>query len=245
MAKKKTPKPQREYQQEVQTILDQEIDLQEQYSKAETFVTNNRGVILGLVGLVGLLLAAIFFFRSVYIPGQNDEASAAMFQAEKYFAQDSFKLALNGDGTADGFLDIIDSYSGMTDAANLAQYYAGVSYLNLGQFEDALSHLGNFSSNDEVVSSMALGAMGDAHMELGNNDQGINYYKKAARNSANGYTAPMFFMKAGAALEKAGNFSDAASMYKEIVDNYSKDEYVSNGVIRNAEKYLSRAESRK
>ena len=40
-------------------------------------------------------------------------------------------------------LDIIHEYSG-TPAANLANYYAGMAYLNIKDYQNAVKYLGNF-----------------------------------------------------------------------------------------------------
>ncbi len=55
-----------------------------------------------------------------------------MFMAEKYFAEDSLNLALNGDGNYSGFLQIIDDYK-WSEAANLSHYYAGVIFFAPGE----------------------------------------------------------------------------------------------------------------
>ena len=81
------------------------------------------------------------------------------------FEKDSLELALNGNGLSIGFLDIIDEY-GSTKAANLANYYTGLCYLNLGQPADAIGYLDNFKGSDPVLSILAKGAIGDAFANL-------------------------------------------------------------------------------
>ena len=61
-------------------------------------------------------------------------------------------------------LNIIDDY-GITDAANLANYYAGVCYLKQGKFELARLYLEDFSSNDLLVQARAYSLVGDTYME--------------------------------------------------------------------------------
>ena len=76
--------------------------------------------------------------------------------------QDSlFTLALNGADGKFGFVKIAAEYSG-TDAGNLANYYAGIAYLNTGKYTEAIDYLGKFSSEDIVLSALAKGAIGDA-----------------------------------------------------------------------------------
>ena len=62
-----------------------------------------------------------------------------MYVAEKYFANDSSEFVLNGDGTNKGVLYIIKEFSG-TKAANLAKYYAGMSYYRLKDYNKAIEY---------------------------------------------------------------------------------------------------------
>ncbi len=226
-----------------ETILDREIDLQEQYGKAEDFIEKNRNLVIAIGALILLVAIAYFGFYRVYLPGQEAEANANMYKAQQYFQKDSFRLAINGDGNNDGFLDIIDSYSGMTKSANLAQYYTGISYLNMGKYDEAIEHLSNYSGSDMMTSAMATGAIGDAHMELQNVDQGIKYYKQAANSSDNKFTAPLFLWKAGMALESQGKFSEAKNMYSQIKSKYPDAGDPTNLNI-DIDKYLARVEAR-
>ncbi len=205
------------------TFLDEEIDLQESYGRVEQFVENNKTKLGIGIGLISLLLIAYFWFSGMYIPGQQKEASEQMFVAQQNFEKEDYQKALDGDGgNYPGFLEIIENYSGMTDAANLAHYYAGISYLNLGKFQEAIDYLGKFKGKDEVISSMALGATGDAYLELGDNSSAISYYRKAANNSENGFSAPLYLMKAANVLEIDGDKKGARKLYEKIKKDYPK-----------------------
>lgn len=211
------------------------IDLLEAKSSFEEFVENNGkwlalGAIVIVLGVVGF-----YYMNYVSLPQQEAEAQSEMFVAQMNFEKDSFNLALNGDG---GFLDIIENY-GRTKSANLANYYAGISYLNLGQFEDALEYLGNFSGDDLILSAMAKGAMGDAHMELGDTDKGIKMYKDAASTNPNDLSSPFFMYKAGLALEKQGSFAEAKKVFENL-----KQQFPNSLQGRDAEKYIARVEAK-
>lgn len=93
-----------------------------------------------------------------------------MYYPQQYFdqaitattAKDSlYNLALNGGEGKYGFLDIIDEYNG-TKAANLANYSAGMAYLNMQKYQEAISHLEDFNSEDEILGALAKGGLGDA-----------------------------------------------------------------------------------
>jgi tetratricopeptide (TPR) repeat protein len=153
------------------------------------------------------------------------------------FRRTVFNIALNGDATYLGFLDIADQY-GSTNAGNLANYYAGICYLRMGQFEEAITHLKKFSSDDMILSAVAIGAQGDAHMELGDVDKALSLYEKAAKTGENAFTAPVYLLKAGLAAEKAGSFDKAVTIYARIKENHAN-----SNEGRNADKYLARAQA--
>ncbi|GAB4311113.1 MAG: hypothetical protein Kow00127_00940 [Bacteroidales bacterium] len=207
-------------------------------SKTEHFIEENQKTITYVVG--GLILIVLLFFayqRYIMMP-KEDKAQKAMYQAEAYFGQDSLDLALNGDGGNYGFLDIIEEY-GSTEAGNLARYYAGVCYLHKREFEKAIDYLEDFSSDDEYISCMALGAIGDAYIELGNFDKGIKYYLKAAHHRENEMTTPAFLTKAGWAYEISGDYRKALEVYQEIQRNYFKTREA-----RDIDKYIARMKAK-
>jgi len=217
---------------------DEEIfDIQESYGKAEDFITKNKTAIFGLLGLLLVGILGFYIWKNLIVPPKEKNAQIDLYEAQNYFEKDSFNLALNGDGNYPGFLDVIDDY-GSSDAGNLAKYYAGVSYLNLGNYEEAIDYLKQFSSNDMVVSSMALGGIGDANMQLGNTDEGIKYYEKAIANSDNHVTAPMYHFRAGLAKEQNGDMEGAKKHYEII-----KNEYPDSAEGRDVAKYLARVGS--
>lgn len=223
-----------DYGQDTSTIFDQEIDVEESYSKAEDFFNRNKALIFGALGLLLVGILAVYAYMNWYVPKQEASAIESAYQAQKYFEIDSFSLALNGDDTNDGFLDVASSF-GSTKTGKLANYYAGVCYLHLGEYENAIDYLSKFNGNDMVVSSMALGNIGDAHMQLGNNSEGISYYEKAANNSDNNVTAPMYHFRAGLAKEQNGDAEGAKKHYQII-----KDEYPTSTEAASVAKYLAR-----
>ena len=127
---------------------------------------------------------------------------------------------------------------GSTEAGNLAYYYAGICYLNLGEYEEAVSHLKKFSGSDLIVPEMAYGAMGDAYMQLGDIDEAIRYYVKAGTENENEFTSPAFLLKAGWAYEVKKNYEKALEMYEKI-----KTEFPKAREARDIDKYVARAKA--
>ena len=217
---------------------DQFAQVEDALTKTEQYIEDNQKNLIRIVGVIIGVIALVIGFQNLYIEPLEKEAQTDMYMAELYFQKDSFNLALNGDGQYLGFLDIADEYSG-TKAGQLANYYAGLSYLNTGDFENAIEYLGDFSSDDIILSSLALGCIGDAYMELGDTDNALSYYEDAASYTDNEFTTPRYMLKQAMIHEGNGDYADALALYKEIETDY-KSSHEGNGI----EKYIARAENR-
>jgi TolA-binding protein len=199
-------------------LLENPEVLAEQIGRGETFLKQNTKVLGGVLAAAVILIGGILFFQ-INNQNQNDKAQTEMFQAVYFFEQDSVDFALNGDGINKGLLKIAEDYP-RTDAANLAHFYIGSIYLSQKNFQGALTHLEDFSSDDYLVQSKAYSLIGDAHLELGNNDKAISSYTKAARTNENKYTTPKYLAKLAVAQEESGKIADAIATYGEIEDKY-------------------------
>ena len=217
---------------------DQFAQIEETLSKTEQYIEDNQKSLMIIVGAIVVVIALFIGYQNLYIAPMEKEAQAEMFMAELYFQKDSFNLALNGDGQYLGFLDIADEYSGVK-AGQLANYYAGLSYLNTGDFENAIEYLGDFSCDDIILSSFSLGCIGDAYMELGDTDNALSYYEDAVSNSENELTAPRYMLKQAMIHEKNGDYPDALALYKGI-----ESDYKTSFEGKDIEKYIARAENR-
>jgi tetratricopeptide (TPR) repeat protein len=206
-------------------------------SKTEQFLENNQKIILYVVVGIAAIVLGFMGYKKYIIEPKQKEAQSIMFAAERYFEMDSLNLALYGDGVNYGFIDIIDEYK-RTKAGNLSCYYAGISYLRLGQFNEAIDYLKKFSSKDMIIGAMAKGAIGDAYMELGDMENALDYYEEAADHSTNDFTTPIFLMKAATVCEMNNDFEKALEMYNRI-----KFEHHNSFESREIEKYISYAET--
>ena len=206
--------------------------------KAEVFFSNTRNKNITLI-LGGVIILAVvgFFLYSGQVDSKNKEANEEMFQAIYNYEADSLAKALNGDGFNYGFIQIINEYSG-TEAANLANLYAGNIYMNLGDFPSALRHLKEFSSSDYVVQARAYSLIGDSHMELAEYAEAASYYEKAAEYKPNASYTPIYLQKLALASEKAGDYSGAAEAYGTIIEDY-----FSSALVQEAKKQKARLES--
>jgi tetratricopeptide (TPR) repeat protein len=195
-------------------------NVEETLTKTEQFLEENYKTLLIALGVI-VVLVGIFWLGRLYLGKKNDEAQSQMYQAERYFEMDSLKLALNGDGNYLGFLDIIKDYK-FTNAGNLARYHAGICYLHLGNYQEAIDLLNKYSKKDKVLGSLAIGATGDAYVELGDLDKGVTKYLEAAEYGLNSFNTPLFLMKAAELYELTGKYPDALKIYERIQNDYSE-----------------------
>jgi tetratricopeptide (TPR) repeat protein len=192
--------------------------LAEKLHGAETWMERHPKTGIGILAAIILIVGGYFGYQ-YYKDSQEGEAQREMFQAVYYFEADSLDLALNGDGNDLGFVAIIEDY-GVTDAAKLANYYAGAAYLKQGRFEVARMYLEDFSSNDLLIQARAYSLIGDTYMEEGNFEEAARYYDKAANYKPNKYFSPAYLMKAALAFEKNNQEEKAIAAYDKIISEY-------------------------
>jgi len=219
--------------------------LDETANKSEQWIEkNSKTLFSGLVVILVLILAYMGYNKYVVTPTEN-EASNELAFPRKYFDEaatagsgdiDSLlRLGLDGADGKYGFVDIADEFSG-TSAGNVANYYAGVSYLKLKEYQKAIDYLSAFSSDDDVLGPTALGAIGDAYADTFQPEDALTYYEKAANKKDNEFTTPLFLFKAGKTALDLGKFAKAEKLFQQIKDKYPTTDYG-----RDIDKYISSA----
>lgn len=202
--------------------------LDETASKTEDFVAKNQKYIFIIIGVVALVVLGSLGYKEFIAKPKQTAAMNDMFQAQKYFdqavtgvAKDSlYNLALTGGEGKFGMLDIIEEYSG-TPSANLASYYAGTAYLRLKDYKNAVEHLNNFKSDDEILAALAKGNIGDAFVQLDQPEDALDYYEEAVKMRDNEYTTPMYLYKAGNIALDLGQAEKALAYFERIKEDYS------------------------
>lgn len=217
-------------------LLENPEAIKETLVGAETWMERHPKTVIGIGALIVLVVGGYFGF-SYYRDNQNAQAQKEMFQAVHYFESDSLDLALNGDGNNLGLIAIIEDY-GITDAAKLANYYAGVCYLKQGKYKAARLYLEDFSSSDLLIQARAYSLIGDTYMEEGQYEDAASFYNKAANYKPNKYFSPAYLMKEALAYEKANQNDKAKEVYDKVISQYwESPEY------QNARKFKSKLET--
>jgi tetratricopeptide (TPR) repeat protein len=218
--------------------------LEETASRSEKWIEkNSKPLFYSLIGVVVVFLAFLGYTNYVVEPNET-EASNELSFPRKHFNEaatagsgiDSLlNLGLEGADGKYGFLDIADSYSN-TSAGNLANYYAGVSYLQMKQYDKAIEYLSKFNSDDEMLGPVALGAIGDAFSDIDQQEDALEFYEKAANKKANEFTTPLFLYKAAQTAMSLKEYNKAEKLFTQIKENYSKSDQG-----RDIEKFINAA----
>ncbi len=218
--------------------------LDETASKSEQWVEKNSKVLfIGLILVAAIIFGYLGYNKFIKAP-KEIEAANELAYSKKFFDQaqantilnDSlYKLALDGADGQYGLLDIIDNY-GSTNAGNLAKYMAGISYLRMDDYENAITQLSDFSTDDEIIGSQALGNIGDAFADINQPEQALEYYEKAANYKSNDFTSPLYLLKAGKTALELENFQKAQTLFTKIKEDYSKSDEA-----RDIDMYINRA----
>jgi tetratricopeptide (TPR) repeat protein len=204
--------------------------LDETANKTEAWVEKNQKYILGILGVVVIATLGYLGYQKFIAEPNEQTATDDLFVAQQNFqlaidgtvvkTQDSlFNLVLKGSEGKQGAIGIADQFSG-TDSGNLANYYAGISYLNLKKYNEAITYLEKFSAKDDFLGPIATGAIGDAYAEQNKTDKALEYYVKAAQQKENEFTTPRYLLKAGQVAMILNKKADALKYFTEIKEKF-------------------------
>ncbi len=210
------------------------IDVVEVKEQAQDYFEKHKNLILAVVAAILIGGGGYIVYKFLLQAPKERQAEMAIFKAEQQFQRDSFALALeNPGGGYEGFLDIIENYSG-TETSNLAKLYAGISYMNVGRYDDAIDYLESYSASGTYGPILKNGNLGDAYSELQDFDKAIGFYKKATSADADALLTPYYLYKLGLLSERMGQGDTAKSAFERI-----KNEFPDSEESRNAAKLLA------
>ena len=203
--------------------------------KAQQFWNkNSKYIVYGFAAII-LLVGGYLIYQNYFKGPEEQKASEAMWRAEEFYRADSVRLALNGSGANQGFLRIISKYGG-TKAGNLARFYAGSCYMKLGDFNNAIKHLKEFSTDDELLKVRTAGLLGDAYAETGKKNDAVENYRKAGTMfEEDNINSPEYLFRAGLLYETMGKNKEAIEMYSIV-----KEKYATSQRGLEIDKYLAR-----
>lgn len=202
----------------------QEVAVAEAVSKTETFFENNgKKITIALVALI-LVITGGYLYKTMVLDVNAEKAAELIVVAQDRFMAENpnYQLALDGDETGAGLLEVIEQY-GSTPAGNLAKHYAGVCYLHLGDLESAEKYLGEYSTTSgiagQVLNAQNYGLRGDIAVDKKAYDEAISLYKKAVAASDSDYTSSLYTFKQILVYAAQGETAKAEECYNTLRSN--------------------------
>lgn len=196
------------------------INVEDALNRSEVFFDKNKKGIIGAVVALIVVIGGYLMYKNLYAVPREEKAQEALFRGQMLFEHNEYEKALNGDSIGfKGLLSVIDEYSG-TEAANLANAYAGICYARLGKFEEAVRSFDQFSGDDQLVDPAILAAKGNCYAELGELDKAASVLMTAAKNADSQALSPIYLIQAGQIYVKLGKYDEAIKAYTMVKDKY-------------------------
>lgn len=206
-------------------------------SSGESFLKKNQTLLIG-GGVVLMAVILFFVMQNRNRASASEEAQTEMINPTIFYEQDSFRLAIAGDGQQfQGFEGLADDYSGTT-SGNLMKYYVGTSYLRMGDLPTAIEFLEGYDLDDDMLSSAVLAALASAHEQQNEFDKAADLFEEASTTpEENDFSTPYYLMQAARNYESAGDKEAALALYKRVRNDYPLSPQGQDGSI---EKYIAR-----
>lgn len=214
--------------------------MEETLNTSEAFFLKYKKAIIGVVVAVIVIIAGAVLYKTYVSEPNEQKASTAIAKGQEYFAQGLFQQALDGDSTGfKGFVKLADEYSS-TDAGNLANLYAGLCNAQLDKWDAAVKYLEKYDgADDQMISPVAEGALGNAYAHLNQLDKAVSHLKKAADKADNNSLSPTFLIQAGEILESQGKASEALKLYQQV-----KVKYFNSMQYQRIDEYIERVSAK-
>ncbi|MGL5981221.1 MAG: tetratricopeptide repeat protein [Phocaeicola sp.] len=212
------------------------LDLDEAMNSSEAFIIKYKNVFLSGIAAVVIVVGGFLGYKHFVSAPNELKAAESLFKGEQYFSNENYETAIQGDSLGfKGLLQVANEFSG-TKSGNLANAYIGISYAQLGNYEEAIKFLDKFSSNDLLISPAVLGTMGNCYAQMGEYDKAAATLIKAADKSDSQALSPIYLIQAGQLFEKINKNSEAIKAYTLI-----KEKYFNSYQSMDIDKYIERA----
>ena len=209
------------------------FDISEVKESTQHFFEKYQNYVIGVIAGILLLVGLFFVYKYLYQEPREKEALQELYKAQQQFEKDSFALALDNPGEGyKGFIDIADDYK-RTKAGNLANYYAGICYLNLGKFEASAAYLEDFKSAGSVTPILKYGTLGDVYSELEDMDKAKKAYEKAVSRDENDYLTPYYLRKLGLLYRATNDKEKSLEVFERIIADFPNSNFAAE-----VEKYI-------
>jgi TolA-binding protein len=208
------------------------------YVKASSFYyANKRYVSYAVTGIVVVVVATLIFINNRR--ASNEKAATELGKVYGLYDQAStpaqYQLAIDGQRERGlmGLKTIVDNY-GNTDSGELARFYLGNAYYNVGKYDEALQQFGSFSSSTKLLQASAQAGIGSCYEAKGEYGKAAGAYEKASGMVSNEITTPEYLNSAARCYGRSGEKDKAIAILKRL-----KLEYPNSQQARDVDRYIS------
>ena len=215
--------------------------IEESLNKSEAFFLKYKKAIIAAVVAIVVIIGGAVLYKTYVSEPKEQKASTAIAKGQEYFAQGLYQQALTGDSAGyKGMVKLAEEFSD-TAAGNLANLYAGLCSAQLDKWDDAVKYLEKYDgADDQMISPVAEGALGNAYAHLNQLDKAVSHLKKAAEKADNNSLSPTFLVQAGEILESQGKADEALKLYQQV-----KDKYFNSMMSSRIDEYIERVSASK
>lgn len=186
--------------------------------ETESFLQKHWGKLTIILAVILIAVGGWFYYQKVYLPGQSEEAAKAMYSAQQLFAEEQWEAALAEMQT------VAEEYDNVPEG-NLALYYCGACYFNMGNYAEAKTYLQKYEPTEGTVNQFVnaeyYSLLGDICVEEQDYQGAIDNYKKAVAATDNITSTPKHLKKLGLAYEATENYTEAVATYKVLQSKYA------------------------
>ncbi|WP_185877440.1 tetratricopeptide repeat protein [Blattabacterium cuenoti] len=191
--------------------------------------------------LILFIIVIITFFSIKFFKDLSDKSINELNYAQQFLYKGMIEKALNEKNIRKDYLGLSNiSYKyPFTNAGNIANFYAGICYYDLYNYEKCIDMMKKFHSKDEIMSSIKYGIIGDAYLQMNDKKKAINNYIIASTIKINEINTPLYYYKAALLYLCDNKYKESKYYLKEIENKYPSFIYIDD-----VEKYISFIENK-
>lgn len=185
---------------------------------------NKKAINIAILSVLGILVIAMVFANNR--KANNEKALTELGKVYSFYDNNQFQLAIDGvpERNIAGLASIVSNY-GSTDGGELARFYLGNAYYNLGKYDEALEQFDDFSPSDDLMTIGRYSGLASCYQVKGMHEEAAKYFEKAARVNTNSVDAAENFFHAATSYAMAGKKDKARELFTRIKKEYPKSTY--------------------
>lgn len=212
--------------------------LVEKYFYVKEFIREKQKQILTIAGVViAIVVVAILLInRSSSL---NEQASAEYGKIISIYNNGAYQQAIDGipQKNIKGLKYIVSEY-GSTEVGEDAKILLANSYLNLGQYDEALKYYDDYSGSNKLLKSAAYAGVATCYEAKKEFEKAGEYYFKAANVMKSENITPLYLLSA----VRCYGLTDKKDQAKKILTQLKKD-FPNSTQARDYERYIAEYQS--